>query len=221
MVSGAAVYLYLNKEKSAISISKGMIEDIADKVSVLLSRKNEKKDTEAPSVREKLSDVKESDTVSISPKSREETIAILESDTLPSDTILNEDEQIVVRKDEILESRTIEVIELTAEQNIRTKSDSLLEEASGIKSEKRSAGTKILFNVEFWRCAVNYKGYKLGKNKLVIYGLDTSLPLGMYKFNTSLYLKHDQSVYKLEIFDDFRALDRTSDQSVINAINQL
>lgn len=215
MVSGAVVYLALNKEKSALSVSKGMIEEIANKVSVLLSKKDNKSDDKKeadnsqPSISDEHSKQETADTSGSALTLADSSVA----DTIP-------EEQIVIRKDELLETRTVEVIELTPDQNIRTKADSLLEKASGIKSDKRTAGSTIMYVVEFWRSPVNYRGYKMGKNKLVLYGLDNINPIQLYKYNGGIFLKHEQSVFKIDVYNDYRAFERIADPSILSVFNE-
>lgn len=220
MVSGVAVYLSLNKEKSALSLSKGMIEEIANKVSVLLTRKEEPKDKKSDvstdhsqvHVEKPMNKTKDADSV-VNSLALPDT-SIIDSTALP-------EEQVIVRKDELLESRVIEVVELTSDPNIKSKSDSLLEKASGIRNDKRTAGSKIMISVEFWRSPVNYRGYKLGKNKLVLYGLDNSADIDLFKHNNAVYLRHEQSVFKVDAFNDYRAFEKTTDPAILSLlINQ-
>jgi hypothetical protein len=222
LVSGAIVYLSINKEKSALSVSRGMIEEIASKVSVLLSRKNEKKEephqiehTDLSTRTEKKDTLEEAapaDTIAASNE--------VVTDSLTAD--LNKgDEDIVVRKDELIESKPLDVVELSPDKNVKTKADSLLEKASGIKSEKRNTGEKIMIAVEYWRSPINYRGYKLGKNKLVVYGLDTTVPITILKHNGSLFMSYDQNVYRIEPSNDYRAFEKVNDPNILTVFSHL
>lgn len=197
-----------------------MIEEIANKVSVLLTRKEEPKD--------KKSDVSTDHSqvhVEKSMNKTKDADSVVNSLALPDTSIIDStalpEEQVIVRKDELLESRVIEVVELTSDPNIKSKSDSLLEKASGIRNDKRTAGSKIMISVEFWRSPVNYRGYKLGKNKLVLYGLDNSADIDLIKHNNAVYLRHEQSVFKVDAFNDYRAFEKTTDPAILSLlINQ-
>lgn len=219
MVSGVVVYLSINKEKSALSVSKGMIEEIANKVSVLLSRKNETKEKDRRSEKDFPATASNSDNTTSAESDSADLASTTPSDTIVTDSLHTEEEQIVVRKDELMESRSVEVIELTLDPNTKSRSDSLLEQASGIRSEKRTNGSKIMMTVEFWRSPVNYRGYKLGKNILVLYGLDNSVPISLFKYNGSVFIRHDQSVYKVDAYNDYRAFEKISDPNLLSVFS--
>lgn len=220
MVSGVGVYLILNKEKS--SLNRNMIEEIADKVSVLLSRRrsDEKEEkaanavsVEKPKITASADQPSESDTSDAAEE-------ILAADSLIVDTLtVSSDENIVVKKDELIEARTVEVVDLTPDINRKTKSDSILEAVSGIKSEKKT-NERIQLMVEFWRSPINYKGYKLGKSKLILFGIDNSSQIMLYKMNGNLYLKVDQNVFALQSSDVFKSFERISDVNLLTLFNR-
>ena len=69
----------------------------------------------------------------------------------------------IVKKDELLGSKKIEVTNLQ-QNEMANSSDSLLEKISGIKDGKKNIVAS--FKVEFWQSPINYKGYKMTKNKI-------------------------------------------------------
>ena len=121
-------------------------------------------------------------------------------------------DDIVVRKDELLSTKTLEVFNLSATANKATAKDSLLLKVSGIKDDKNSE--KQMFNVEFWSSPLNYKGYKLGKYKMVLYGIASADGLKIYKLDDELYLKYQSLVYHLEYTADFRQYERITDENI-------
>ena len=131
------------------------------------------------------------------------------NDTLNAISVAGDD--IVVRKDELLSTKTMEV------QNVGpavkpTAKDSLLQKVSGIKDDKNSE--KQMFNVEFWSSPLNYKGYKLSKYKMVLYGISSAEGLKVYKLDDAVYLKYQSAVYRLDYASDFRPYERVTDENI-------
>lgn len=122
---------------------------------------------------------------------------------------------IVVRKDELLFTKTIEVINLDPVAKMNGK-DSLLQKVSGIKDDRSSS--KQFLNLEFWSSPLNYKGYKMSKYKLVLYAIASSDGLKLFKLDDITYLKSSSFVYRLDPFGDFKPYERITDENIINKL---
>lgn len=140
--------------------------------------------------------------------------AVVVKDSVNAEFTAGDD--IVVRKDELLSTKTMDVFNLNATANRTTAKDSLLQRISGIKDDKNSE--KQMFNVEFWSSPLNYKGYKLGKYKMVLYGIASADGLKIYKLDDEIYLKYQSLVYHLEYSADFRQYERITDESIISKL---
>jgi hypothetical protein len=72
--------------------------------------------------------------------------------------------------------------------------------AKAESNETKGLSKKIVgpakYNVEFWTSPINFKGYKLIKQTLQLYGLG-SASVQLKVFNNQLYLIHKQTVYVL------------------------
>jgi hypothetical protein len=123
-------------------------------------------------------------------------------------------EDIVVKKDEMLSARSIDVTNITGE--VKSSPDSLLQKESGIRDESKDP--VMAYQVEFWQSPINYKGYKMLKNKIVLFGISTSENLKLYKIEDALYLKQQQNVYRLALTSDFRQFESVKDQTVLARI---
>ena len=148
---------------------------------------------------------------------------VLDSDTLKNasskDSIasnLNSEDFIVVRKDELLSTKTVEVFSLDPIASKTSAKDSLLEKISGIKDDRNS--TKQFFNIEFWSSPLNYKGYKLGKYKLIVYGIPSADGLKLFKLDEVVYFKSAAMVYRLDYSSDFKPYERITDELIINKL---
>ena len=124
-------------------------------------------------------------------------------------------DDVVVRKDELLSTKTLEVLNLDAIAKMTSK-DSLLQKVSGIKDDRSSS--KQFLNVEFWASPLNYKGYKMSKYKLVLYGIASPDGLKLYKLDDVTYLKSSSFIYRLDASGDFKAYERITDESIISKL---
>jgi hypothetical protein len=124
------------------------------------------------------------------------------------------DEDIVIRKDEQLSTKTLEVINMDPVVKMTGK-DSLLQKVSGIKDDKNS---KQYFNIEFWSSPLNYKGYKMSKYKLVLYGVGSADGLKLFKLDDVIYMKSASLVYRLDNTGDFKPYERITDETVVNKL---
>ena len=148
---------------------------------------------------------------------------IMDADTLKThgtkDSLtanLSNQDDIIVRKDELLSTKTLEVISLDPIASKMSAKDSLLQKVSGIKDDR--SNSKQFFNIEFWSSPLNYKGYKLGKYKLIVYGIPSADGLKLFKLDDIIYLKSSSMVYRLDYSGDFKPYERITDEVVINKL---
>lgn len=139
-----------------------------------------------------------------------DTMRTSRHDTLNAES-MNAD-NIIVRKDELLSSKTLDVTNLNPVTKPTAK-DSLLQKVSGIKDDKTT--DKQFFNVEFWESPLHYKGYKLSKYKMVLYGFASADALKIYKLDDVYYLKSSGFVYRLDYTTDYRPYERITDEQII------
>ncbi len=121
-------------------------------------------------------------------------------------------ENFVVRKDELLNSKSFEVVNLQSAET-ENSSDSLLEKVSGIKDEKKNV--IAAFKVEFWQSPINYRGYKMTKNKIVLFGINPDENIKLFHLEDDMFMKQNQSFFKLYFTDDFKQFEKVTDASVI------
>jgi len=131
-------------------------------------------------------------------------------------TLLNTEQQddIVVKKDEMISSKTISIVFFTPPTKLSAK-DSLLQRVSGINDDNT---TFPILNVEFWQSPLNYKGYKLSKYKLIVYGLSATDAIKVYKLDDVVYLKNSNTTYKLDYSSDFKPYEKVLDESIISKL---
>lgn len=124
----------------------------------------------------------------------------------------NSNEEIVVRRDELLKSITIEA-SIIGKPNQSSKTDSLLNVFQG----GQSADERI-FRLEFWQSPVNFKGFKLIRNGIISFGLDPEDITKLFDFNGTLILRSGSFFFRLYPTDRFMPYQRITDENTIKQL---
>lgn len=141
--------------------------------------------------------------------------------TIETDSVISGDstvrtasysDNIVIRKDELLNVRTIELKNLNTPV-VKNHTDSLLERLSEIKGDRT---INKYVQIEFWKSPLNYKGYKLSKYSVILYGLQDSESLKLYTLEDIFYIRNASTVYKLEYSSDFKPFERVVDEGILS-----
>ena len=139
------------------------------------------------------------------------------------DTATNGD--IVVKKDELLFTMFCKVNTkpfakdtLSDEKNKEANTSSanqtseLLNPQAKLPKEEQKI---MVYQVELWRSPVNYKGYKMQKNKIIIYGIEDTEMINLVSFDETIYLHSGQNYYMLIPSIDFRPFIKLKDKSIL------
>lgn len=239
LVGATVVYVSSPKPDSNGEVSENMIEQIVNKVYGLVSSKKEANDSlsakaETPDKNSKNKEVLSAksnekatsqviDSSSVVASNAQATNDSLSADSTASGAVamLNLNDEIIIKKDELLVTKMVDLINLdfaSAKQNNHT--DSLLQTASGIRDNSKMNLAKYSYQVELWKSPINYKGYKMAKNKLVVYGLDQDAPLKLFYLNESTYLKYADTFFKLDNYNDYKAFEKVLNPQVIALLNK-
>ncbi|MDP2385519.1 MAG: hypothetical protein Q8M29_04050 [Bacteroidota bacterium] len=124
------------------------------------------------------------------------------------------DENINVLKEELIGVKNINVKDIEAGSDYKSISDSVLTVMSGISQNKKND----FFMVEFWKTPLNSKGYKMTRNRVLIYGLKENADLSMVKLEDEYYLKNNSEVYKLNYSTDFKPMEKVYEASVLQKL---
>ncbi len=104
----------------------------------------------------------------------------------------------IVAKDELLHSKTIVPTGIRNKYFCEPNDD--LDSTLVNNPSKKQEG----LNVEFWRSPVNFKGYKLGRKKLVLYGVYAYDQVSLvYGANNQIVMKYNGREYQLKCAEDF------------------
>jgi hypothetical protein len=129
----------------------------------------------------------------------------------------NPDENIVIRKDEMLTSRTVELLNISpVASNSNGSKDSLAAKLAGVREDK--TGGRQFRTLEFWTSPLNYKGYKMNRNKIVLYGLPDSDGIKLFQLDDEIYLQNGTVTYHLESGNDFRTYEKVNSESILSKL---
>ena len=126
------------------------------------------------------------------------------------DALLKEDD-VNVAKEELLSVKNIKVINLDAD----AKRDTLTGKLAGVTN----SDYPNLFFVEFWKTPLNSKGYRMTRNRVILYGLSDFSSITIYKVDDNYYLKDDDVVYKISSGTEFKPMELVSDSQLLAKIN--
>ncbi|HTF02802.1 MAG TPA: hypothetical protein VK826_02220 [Bacteroidia bacterium] len=115
-------------------------------------------------------------------------------------------DEIVVRKDELLAEKVVLLVNLDGTNVI----DSIRSREAGIKEDPGKSVT-----VEFWQSPLNYKGYKLSRSRLVLFGFEAEEQFSLYRLDNVMFMKTSGGVFRLENTADFRQLERVTDEALL------
>jgi len=124
--------------------------------------------------------------------------------------ILSEEENVVVKQDQLLVVHTLKVTGIQIEETKKAAENSLsqstankLNPSGGLVETSKSQDEN--YEVEFWLSPVNYKGYKLASNKLVLFGIEEPDAVKLYFVEDKLMMKYGQDYFRLNPSDEFIA----------------
>jgi hypothetical protein len=137
----------------------------------------------------------------------ENNLAEIEVIDLDTNKTINETESdLVIVQDKLLQTKKVLIIK--AEPNFKlSKVDSLL----NVFEDSPSNENETML-VEFWKSPVNYRGFKMLKNRLIVYGIDHESNIGLFLYKGKLFLKTVDHFYKLYPTDQFELLTIADDE---------
>lgn len=127
------------------------------------------------------------------------------------DALIHEGDNINVAQEELLSVKNIKVIDL----DVQAKKDTLTGQLAGVTS----SDFPNMFFVEFWKTPLNSKGYRMTRNRVILYGLSDFSSITIYKVDDAFYLKNDDLVYKISVGTEFKPMELVNDSSLLAKIN--
>jgi len=131
-----------------------------------------------------------------------------------NDSSYQESETYRVLKEELISVKNIYVKVLTPKEKI-SSADSMIASLAGVTTPDE----KEFFMIEFWKTPLNSKGYKMTKNRLLIYGYGENADVSIIKLNDNYYLRNNSLFYILNYSSEFKPLERTQAADVAGKFN--
>jgi len=120
------------------------------------------------------------------------------------DSLLILGEDILVERDQLLSTELVRIENvyndsLAAPTNVLI--DSLREKLNIIEKDWPE-----YLKIEMWKSPLNYKGYKMSKSTLIVYGLLNELILHVYSKGDTIFVETNETSYQFEQTSDFKEL---------------
>ncbi len=145
-------------------------------------------------------------------------IANTQIDSITTDTIHTAtefDDNYSVVKEELLYSKSLKVIDIDSKTEVLNSIDTIF-----IEDDIGDKVVSPVFSIEFWKSPINFKGYKTGKNKIVLYGIYDFKKLSLKKKEEILYLQCDDKYYIIENTNDFKPLFLLANKRTITQLGE-
>jgi hypothetical protein len=138
------------------------------------------------------------------------------NDSLAMHTDANE--EIVLRKDQLLNTHSLEIVNVSPVASMTSQSkDSLAAKMAGVRDDRTTGGRQFC-TIEIWTSPLNYKGYKMNRNKIILYGLTDTESLKAYKLDDELYLQNGSLVFHLDNTNEFRPYEKVSSEAILSKL---
>lgn len=125
------------------------------------------------------------------------------------DSLLKESDNINIATEELISVKSIKLIDLDVMQK-----DTLAANLAGVNT---SDPTNVFF-VEFRKTPLNSKGYRMTKNRIMLYGFSDFSSFNLYKVDNVYYLKSEDQVYHVAVNPDFMPLERVNNSDLLAKI---
>lgn len=180
---------------SALSQKKNITEEV-------VTAKSEKENNETK--KEGKSETKKTE-ISSTKKTNESGLAFNNI----NDSTFQDSETYRVLKEELISVKNIYVKVLSPKEKT-SATDSLIASLAGVSTPD----DKEFFMIEFWKTPLNSKGYKMTRNRLVIYGYAENADVSIIKLNENYYLRNNNLFYKLSYSSEFKSLERAPETDI-------
>lgn len=133
-----------------------------------------------------------------------------------ADSLYRQSEDYKVLKEELVSVKNL-YVKVLAPKEKPNASDSLIASLAGVSMPDEA---KEFFMIEFWKTPLNSKGYKMTRNRLLVYGCPENADVSLVKSNDVYYLRNNKQVYRLTYSAEFRPLERAAPEEVaVNKFN--
>lgn len=152
-----------------------------------------------------------SSSVAVEPDGGKTALTDTMSESFAQDSTLDAAGEIVVRKDQLLVALELAVQEEGKQDKPQSMESKVVERLNPAAGLVETASSPRKIETEFWISPVNYRGYRLLENKLVLYGLDAPDQVSLFRADNHVLLKYNNEVYVLTESEDFQPYPRSQE----------
>ena len=133
------------------------------------------------------------------------------ADSTVADTVVKTDvSDVMIRKDKMLS--TCKIPFLAGYLDKRKKEQYLDSLLIDDRTQSKSQGQLI---VEFWNSPLNYRGYKMSKSKLILFGLEPTDDVVVKQVESAIYMKYGNLFFRLCYTDVFMPLQQVTNEALL------
>lgn len=108
----------------------------------------------------------------------------------------------------------IRAFNLPAKKPETAQSQAIRQLDSLLGNNPKRPGPENMMLVEFWKSPLNYRGYKMSHNKLVVYGLDQVESFSLHSDGKTFFIKYFDNYYTVSLSLDFKPLTSMAEPPV-------
>jgi hypothetical protein len=94
------------------------------------------------------------------------------------------------------------------------ETDSTLAAMSDVNDLKEQTN----YRIEFWKSPLNYKGYKMSRGKIILYGINPITSVNLTLEEGDYYLLVNQGAFKVDFTDDYKPFERITDKNMLKKL---
>jgi len=127
-----------------------------------------------------------------------------------------EDSNVVVMTNQLISVLSVPVKnkDTTAVNKKIEQTDSALATMSDVGETKEPSQ----YRIEFWKSPLNYKGYKMSRGKIILYGITPVTSVNLTMENGAYYLLVNQTAYGVDYTDDYKPFDKITDKITLKKL---
>lgn len=195
---------------------------------IKLDKQSNRKKEEKQALREPTGSVEESSTKPDLENPEKVAEQTLQPDTDSTYLVSKDQPEFVIKKDQLLISYQIAAIEKGSNSDkpeTHTEAGSSLSQ-SAVEKLNPAAGLveketpTANYEVEFWISPINYRGYKLINNKLILFGIEEPDAVKLFRIDGDLFMRYGNDYYRLWPGTEFMAYKRVRDMDLPLTIKQ-
>ncbi len=128
-------------------------------------------------------------------------------------------QRLIIREDSSLKTSTAKK-KKEKESSLSQEVAAKLNPAAGLEIKEKDSAENSSLIVEFWISPINYRGYKLVRNKLIVFGLEEPDAVVLFRQDEKLYLHYFDNYFILEPTEEFTSYQQVKDKEFSSRLDK-